>query len=168
MAAILNETADAQDDTEEDKSESKKVMFLTPTARIDEKEEKTKDIKAAPVKGQPSPTKKKEHPVSVQLNESRSNPSKQDLSKKSANQMNVKDLDLSRPPPSLHSNVRPPTLINSLTNKHQDNPSQPPVNTSMYEQPNVNKSGKHIQKLYFYKLLIYWNILTTFLILLLF
>jgi len=85
--------------------------------------------------------------VSVQLNESRSNPSKQDLSKKSANQMNVKDLDLSRPPPSLHSNVRPPTLVNSPTNKHQDNPTQPPVNTSMYEQPNINKSGKRMETL---------------------
>ena len=146
MAAILNETADAQDDTEEDKSESKKVMFLTPTARSEKEQKANKEIKATPVKGQPSPIKKKEHSASATLNESRSNPSKQDLSQKSANQMNVKDLDLSRPPPSLHSNVRPPTLINSPTNKHQDNPLQPPVNTSMYEQPNINKSGKHIQK----------------------
>ena len=145
MAAILNETADAQDDTEEDKSESKKVMFLTPTARSEKEENAIKEIKVAPVKGQLSPTKKKDHPV--QLNESRSNPSKQDLSKKSANQMNVKDLDLSRPPPSLHSNVRPPTLINSPTNKHQDNPLQPPVNTSMYEQPNINKSSKQFKNL---------------------
>ena len=32
---------------------------------------------------------------------------------KASKEMNVKDLDLSKPPPSLHSNIRPPKLVSS-------------------------------------------------------
>jgi len=124
MAAILNQSQDNKEKIEEEKSENKRVVFLTPSPR-DEKNKGSKDssvkVQGGEMKPEANRTGLPGSSVHLDAKQNTSRCSTSDVEKSSIplkassteNQMNVKDLDLSRPPPSLHSNVRPPKLVSS-------------------------------------------------------
>merc|ERR1712200_599 len=92
----------------------KRVMFRTPSPNKETLKTKTE-------------TKKQVKPV-------------QEVTKKpfptldkASKEMNVKDLDLSKPPPSLHSNIRPPKLVSSSgIGNSSSSEAEPPDTSAIY------------------------------------
>eukprot|EP00088_Acartia_fossae_P070332 TRINITY_DN9387_c0_g1_i8.p1 TRINITY_DN9387_c0_g1~~TRINITY_DN9387_c0_g1_i8.p1 ORF type:complete len:997 (-),score=235.99 TRINITY_DN9387_c0_g1_i8:107-3097(-) len=115
MNAILN--LPPAGEQEDDKN--KRVMFRTPSPSKKGQQEKPKEQGASGIEPNnksilhPS---KETRTISGNINLAKNTAIRTESLKaetKPSNQMNVKDLDMSKPPPSLHSNIRPPKLISS-------------------------------------------------------